>query len=184
MKPVVLTVSIPATILSCQVNTAGTEVAEGPSRDVPELKALDHYTGLWEDEISGRPGVRRTELGEWVLNGRFLRQTWSTKSSDGTPPAQGLTLMTFDPQAGIYRSWAFLATGSVIENEGTWDEAAQTFTWGHRLLDNAGAVTTKASFPSENNQAWYIVKTDENHKILREVTGRSIRQSQPVLHEA
>lgn len=185
MKPLVLTVTIPATVLSCQVNAdAGEDVTPGPSPELPELKALNHYVGQWEDEISGRPGVRRREVGEWILDGRFLRQSWSTESNDGSPAAQGMTLMTFDPEAKIYRSWGFLATGSVIENIGTWDEAAQTFTWGRRLMDTAETVTTKASFPSENSQAWYIVKTDENHKIVREVTGRSIRQNPAVLHAA
>jgi len=83
MKPVVLTVSIPATVLSCQVN-ADEEVAEGPSADVPELKELNHYIGQWEDEISGRPDMKRTELAEWILGGRFLRQAWSTEAGDGT----------------------------------------------------------------------------------------------------
>jgi hypothetical protein len=32
-----------------------------------------------------------------------------------------LTLMTFDTIGKVYRSWAFLATGTVIENEGVWD---------------------------------------------------------------
>lgn len=183
MKPVVFTVTIPATLLSCQLN-AGEEVVDGPSPKVPELKMLDHYVGEWEDEISGRPGVRRIEIGEWILGGRFLRQVWSTETHDDAPPAQGLTLMTFDTEARIYRSWGFLATGTVIENEGIWDEATQTFTWGHRVIDTSETVTTKASFPSENSQAWYIVKTDENHKIVREVTGRSVRRSLPDLHAA
>src|SRR5271156_5909450 len=51
MKPVVLTVSIPATILSCQVNAAD-DVAEGPAADVPELQALNLYAGEWEHEIA------------------------------------------------------------------------------------------------------------------------------------
>jgi len=183
MKPVVLTVSIPATVLSCQVNT-GEEIAEGPSPEVPELKELNHYMGQWEDEISGRPEMRRTEVGEWILDGRFLRQSWFTESNDGNPPARGLTLMTFDTRAKVYRSWAFLATGSVIENEGTWDPTSQTFTWGHRLRETAETIITTASFPSENSQAWLIVKTDENQKVVREVTGRSIRRSLPVSHAA
>jgi hypothetical protein len=183
MKSVVLTVSIPATVLNCQVNT-GEEIAEGPSPEVPELKELNHYAGQWEDEISGRPEVRRTELGEWILNGRFLRQSWFTESDDGSAPARGLTLMTYDTGAKVYRSWAFLATGSVIENEGVWDATTKTFTWGHRLTETAETVITKASFPSDNSQAWFIVKTDENHKIVREVTGRSIRRTLPALHAA
>ena len=183
MKPVVLTVSIPATVLSCQVN-AGEDVAEGPSPEVPELQNLDHYAGQWEDEIAGRPDVRRTELGEWILNGRFLRQSWSSEATDGTPPAHGLTLMTFDTEGKVYRSWAFLATGTVIENEGVWDAITKTFTWGHRLPATSETVITKASFTDDNVQAWSIVKTDEHDKVIREVAGRSIRRSAPILHAA
>jgi hypothetical protein len=183
MKPVVLTVSIPATVLSCQVNT-GEDVAPGPSEEVPELKNLDHYAGQWEDEIAGRPDVRRTELGEWILDGRFLRQSWSSESTDDAPPAHGLTLMTFDTVGKVYRSWAFLATGSVIENEGVWDAITKTFTWGHRLPDTAETVITKASFTDTAVQAWSIVKTDEHDKVIREVAGRSIRRDPPILHAA
>jgi len=184
MKPVVLTVSIPATVLSCQVNT-GEDVAQGPSPEVPELKNLDHYTGQWEDEIAGHPDVRRTEFGEWILNGRFLRQSWSSESTDeDTPAAHGLTLMTFDTVSKVYRSWAFLATGSVIENEGVWDPITKTFTWGHRLPATAETVITKASFADDATQAWSIVKTDERDKVVREVAGRSIRRSPPILHAA
>lgn len=184
MKPVVLTVSIPATVLSCQVGATEDEIAQGPSPDVPELQALHHYIGQWEDEIAGRPGVRRTEVSEWILQGRFLRQSWSTEAKDGTPPAHGLTLMTYDTTSKVYRSWAFLATGSVIENEGLWDAETKTFTWGHRIIDTSERVITKACFPDENIQAWSIVKTDEQNKIVREVAGHSIRRGLPTLHAA
>jgi hypothetical protein len=178
MKPVVLTVSIPATILSCQVN-AGEDVAAGPAADIPELQTLDLYAGQWEDNIAGRPDVKRQELGEWILQGRFLRQTWSTESTDGAPPASGLTLMTFDTEAKVYRSWAFLATGSVIENEGVWDAITKTFTWGHRVLNTSETVITKAAFVEAGAQAWSIVKTDAHDKVIREVAGRSLREAVP-----
>jgi hypothetical protein len=183
MKPVVLTVSIPATVLSCQVNTSN-DVAEGPSPEVPELKLLDHYAGQWEDEIAGRPDMHRTELGEWILGGRFLRQSWSSESTNETPSAHGLTLMTFDTTAKVFRSWAFLATGAVIENEGVWDAITKTFTWGHRLLDTAETVITKASFADGAAQTWSIVKTDDHGHVVREVAGRSLRRTPPVLHAA
>lgn len=184
MKPVVLTVSIPATILSCQVNGIAEDIAGGPAADVPELQELNHYAGEWEDEIAGRPGVRRTEVSEWVLQGRFLRQSWSTESKDETPPAHGLTLMTYDVERKVYRSWAFLATGSVIENEGLWDSASKTFTWGHRIIDTSETVITKASFPDDATQTWSVVKTDEQNKVVREVAGRSIRRATPAQHAA
>src|SRR5688500_1158848 len=113
MKPLVLTVSIPASVFSCQVSSSD-DVAEGPSAEVPELQALNHYAGQWEDEIIGQPGIRRMETAEWILQGRFLRQTWSTEGPHGTPTASGLTLMTFDTERQVFRHWSFLATGTVI----------------------------------------------------------------------
>jgi hypothetical protein len=98
MKPVTLTVSIPATILNCQVQDM--EVATGPSPEVPELQAL------------------------------------------------------------------------------------HGFTWGHRVLATDDTVITKASFVDESTQAWSIVKTDSQGKILREVTGRSLRRNVTRLHAA
>jgi hypothetical protein len=183
MKPVVLTVSIPATVLSCQVQ-ADADVAEGPAPEVPELQVLQHYGGQWEDEISGKPGMRRIETGEWILHGRFLRQSWSMEAGEDVPPASGLTLMTFDSERRAYRSWSFLATGSVIENEGVWDAITKTFTWGHRLSETAETVVTKATFLDEATQSWSIVKTDGHGKVTREVSGRSCRKSAPALRAA
>jgi hypothetical protein len=183
MKPVVLTVSIPATVLSCQVN-ASSDVVAAPDAAVPELKALNHYAGQWEDEIAGRPDVKRAETAEWVLRGRFLRQSWTSESPDEGPAASGLTLMTFDTDHKVYRSWAFLATGSVIENEGMWDPITKTFTWGRRLSESADTVITKASFPEDAVQNWSIVMTNERDQVVREVAGRSLRRALPALQAA
>jgi len=119
-----------------------------------------------------------------ILHGRFLRQSWSAEAGDGSPTANGLTLMTFDTDRRVYRHWSFLATGSVIENEGVWDAADRAFTWGHRLVDTDETVITKASFAEEGAQAWSIVKTDAHGKILREVSGRSRRRAVPALQAA
>jgi hypothetical protein len=158
--------------------------AEAPSPEIPELQVLHRYAGEWEDEIVGKPGVKRTEAGEWILDGRFLRQTWTTDASEGSPKASGWTLMTYDVEKHVYRSWSFLATGSVIENEGVWDDATQTLTWGHRLPGTEETVITKASFVDEATQTWSIVKTDAHGKVVREVVGRSNRRSYPALSAA
>jgi hypothetical protein len=160
------------------------EIVEGPATGTPELEALHHYVGDWEDEISGKPGMRRTESAAWILRGRFLRQNWSAEAGDGTPTASGLTLMTYDVDRHVYRHWSFLATGSVIENEGTWDAESHTFTWGHLLADTSQTVITKATFEDGGTQAWSIVKSDAHGRVLREVSGRSRRKTLPALQAA
>ena len=172
MNPVVLSVSIPATVLQLQVN-ASEETVEGPATDIPELQALNLYAGEWEDEIAGKPGMRRMESATWILQGRFLRQSWTADTGDGSPTA-----------SGVYRNWAFLATGSVIENEGTWDAERSTFAWGHRLTDTSETVITKAVFEGAGTLAWSIVKTDVHGKIVREVAGLSRRKNLPSLQAA
>ena len=92
--------------------------------------------------------------------------------------------MTFDTERNVYRSWAFLGTGSVIEKEGVWDGIAKTFTWGHRVTESSETVITKASFADNTVQDWSIVKTDEHGKVLREVVGRSLRRNLPSLRAA
>ena len=183
MNAVTLTVSIPATVLSCQV-AGDTIVAAGPAPGFPELQPLHHYAGQWEDEIAGKPGKRRTETAEWILQGRFLRQTWTSESEDNLPPASGITLSTFDTTLQRYRSWAFHAAGSVIENEGEWDAATQTFSWSHPVPETTDKIITTASFLDEQTQTWSIVKIDAQGKILREVAGRSLRRTPRFLHAA
>jgi hypothetical protein len=128
------------------------------------------------EHVSGKPEVRRRDEGEWVLDGRFLRQTWMSEAQEDAPKASGFTLMTYDRERNIYRSWAFQAAGAVIENEGSWDAASNTMTWGHRASETTEMIFTRAVFPDEVTQEWSIVKTDGEGKILREIAGRSVRQ--------
>jgi hypothetical protein len=183
MNPLVLSVTIPSSVLQFQIGSTE-EIVDGPSTDVPELKALHHYAGDWEDEITGKPGMRRTESGAWILRGRFLRQSWSTEAGDGSPTASGLTLMTFDVERRVYRNWSFLATGSVIENEGVWNPEERSFIWGRQVIETAENMITKAIFEEDGTQAWSLVKTGVDGKVLREVTGRSRRKGLPTLQAA
>jgi hypothetical protein len=85
--------------------------------------------------------------------------------------------MTYDREKGVYRSWSFLAAGSVIENEGSWDSAFHSMTWWHRASEKGETIYTKVLFSDELIQDWSIVKTDREGNILRELSGRSVRQT-------
>ena len=175
MKPIPLTITIPSFTFTCEASVAE-DTAAAPAENSPELKVLDRYAGTWVEHISGRPEVRRRDEGEWILEGRFLRQKWTTEALEDAPKASGMTLMTYDRERNVYRSWSFLATGSMIENDGTWDAKSNTMTWGHRVTERTEKVTTTVSFPDEATQEWSIVQTDAEGKILREIAGRSVRQ--------
>jgi hypothetical protein len=175
MKPIPLTITIPSFTFTCEASVAE-DPANGPAADSAELKVLDHYAGVWVEHVSGRPEVRRRDEGEWILDGRFLRQTWTSEAQEDAPKASGMTLMTYDGVRNVYRSWAFLAAGSMIENEGSWDAGTKTMTWGHRVPDTTDMIFTRVVFPDDATQEWSIVKMDGEGNVLKELAGRSVRQ--------
>lgn len=155
--------------------------AEGPSPEVPELRPLAHYAGNWTAESTVKPGpglpdgAKRigTAQGEWVLGGRFLRQTWKIDPAAGQPELSGMTLMTYDPQLRRYRSWGFVSTGSAQEAEGKWDADARTFTWTARAGDGGPTTVTKAAFGADGEESWSIVTKDPDGRTLMEMSGRN-----------
>ena len=176
MKPVVVTLSIPADAFNSQISLAE-KISELPDPSVPELEALYFYAGRWESEISGRAQLKRIEVDEWVLNGSFLRQCWSAEGPEEANRASGITLMTFDAAKKAYLSWSFLAIRSVVYKEGLWDAASRTMTWTDKLARPGEVVVTKDAFVDEATNVWSIVEKDAKGKALREVNGRSVRRS-------
>lgn len=151
-------------------------IEEGPAAGIPELKALDHWSGSWESR-SEIGGARRTgdSKGEWVLGGRFLRQTWTIEASEGMPEVRGESLMTYDPRARVYRIWGFDSEGGARSGQGRWDEASRTLTWSER--DDAGETTiaTTARFPEPGREEWTIVVKDKAGATLVEMKGTNRR---------
>ena len=176
MKPIVVTVTIPADAFVSQVSSAE-EIVDGPDATLPELQALHHYSGRWELEIAGRRQFRRTEVAEWVLGGRFLRQCWSTEGAEDMPKASGITMMTFDSVGKVYLSWSFLAIGSVVHNKGIWDDASRTMTWTDQLAGTGECVITKSSFIDDGTNVWSITERDAKGEAVREIDGKSILRS-------
>ncbi len=175
MNPLVVTVSLPELNFICRVGPADAS-APGPDRNTPELEVLNHYAGIWDDEIAGATSLRRTEVGEWVLDGTFLRQSWITEASEGIPKAAGITMMTFDVARTVYLSWSFLAIGSVVHNQGEWDPISRTMTWIDRLGGTGDIVTTTARFIGDVTNIWSIVERDAKGQVVREATGTSVRR--------
>jgi hypothetical protein len=174
MKPVVVTLSIPSEAFLSQISSAE-KISALPAADVPELSPLHLYAGRWEAEISGKSQLKRIEVGEWILNGSFLRQSWSTEGAEDTPKACGMTLMTYDSVRNAYLSWSFLAIRSVVHREGFWDAASRTMTWTDQLAAHGGSVISTSWFTDDATHAWSIKETDDHGRVVREIDGRSIR---------
>ena len=164
--------------------SASTVRAQGLSSEIPELKVLNHYAGKWDGTMTFKPngdekGTPSTgsSTGEWIHDGRFLRQTWSLKGSDALPAMNGSTIMTYDPQKKTYRSWNFTSTGQMAECQGAWDAKSKTMTWTMRDDGNGGASVTKASFPEDGVESWSILVKDGSGKVVADLNGKNTRRA-------
>src|SRR5688572_27034593 len=143
MNPLVLTVSLPEMNFLCRLGPADA-TAPGPSAEIPELEILDHYAGVWEDQILTPSYLNRTVVGDWILDGTFLRQSWITETPEGLRKATGINVMTFDVATRV--SWSFLAIASVVHSRGQWDQSSQTMTWVDPLNAEGEVVITTTTF--------------------------------------
>lgn len=151
------------------------------AKDIPELKALANYLGKWTVTSSTKvekqiPVVMKgTASGEWVHEGRFLRQTWNIEATGkDSPGVSGSVMYTYDIEKKAYRSWNFISTGHSNEAEGVYDAKTSAFTWTVQRPDGIKTVT-KASFAEAGKEKWSIVTTDKAGKVLMEMRGTSTK---------
>jgi hypothetical protein len=181
MKIAFLTI---ATIASLSVGQAqAQQEGSGPSPEVPELAALSGLIGQWDCKLEVKPlegatkgGVREGNAkGEWIHNGRFLRQTWNMEAAGAVPSMSGSAIMTYEPVKKTYRSWHFVSDGSTREGTGTFDEKTKTMTWTERD-SNGFRLVTKSSFPEPGIENWSITVTDVDGKVVDDLKGKNTRR--------
>ena len=155
-------------LLSMPANSL--EAEDGPSKDIPELQALNHYAGTWEVTLAdGRKGEA---VGRWILNGRYLEQTGKL---DIDPKLEIKTIMTYDASKKAYRSWSFFSNGMTVEGAGTWDESRKTMTTTSKSAELNTTSTTTAVFSEANTEKWKIVTKDNSGQTV-ELTGTNKRK--------
>jgi hypothetical protein len=150
--------------LYCVPQIHAAQVPQGPAKEVPELQILSCYAGTWK------------ATSKWILDGRFLEQTGILQASAGGNPIKITTLMTYDADKKIFRTWTFVSDGQATESEGKWDPATQTMT----SVDLPGVkhqvVTTTVNFSEAGIQKWKMVIADQSGKILSQMVGKNVRQ--------
>lgn len=147
----------------------------GPSKDIPELAPLSNWAGDWTGRIE-KPAPRSPgpSTGVWILDGRYLQQTWRIPADGDNPALSATVISTYDVDHKVYRQWAFLSNGTTGQATGQWDAATHTMTWTERKLDGL-TVVTRAVFPSPDLQLWTITGTDRAGKTVFEMSGDSKR---------
>ena len=154
-----------------------------PARDVPELAALSQYVGNWDIDVtiknSEHPQGAQTKgssVGEWIHDGRFLRQTWSLAENNGLPAMNGSIIRTYDPRKMTYRSWTFDSAGFTEESQGTWNAESRTMKWIVRDNLSGGSTVSESTFPEEGRETWSVVVKDDDGEIVADVQGKSTRK--------
>ena len=175
MKRLLAAILVLATVHSTAIRITADE---GPSKAVPELKPLDNYVGSWDAVITsnGAQILKGQATAEWILDGRFLQQTASFTTPDGSTSLTVIRLMTYDEKNRTYRIWGFLSNGMTREEEGTWDAKTRTMTLAHRSDGNT--ITTTAHFVEDGIIKLETVTTDRTGKEIAKTSGTSTRRKE------
>lgn len=154
---------------------------DGPTKDVPELQVLSNYVGDWDVAITSKdsPFLKGKSSAKWILNGRFVQQTGSLKSEDGSAKLEITTLMTYDQTQKTYKMWLFVSNGAVSEATGTWDPKTRTMTSTQRNGDGDNTTKTVARFADGGVEHWSITATSPNGKVLSAIEGVNTRRKSP-----
>jgi uncharacterized protein (TIGR03067 family) len=144
----------------------------------PELKVLETRIGTWTTETVFKPGpwnpterkVTGTETTEWILGGRVQR----TRNANRPANPDSMLLLTYDPQAKVFRSWFFDDQGGHNEMTGKWDEAAQTLNW--TAENNGFPIAAATHFVDSDNIDWKLTIMNPDGKIMLEVIGKLVRK--------
>lgn len=144
------------------------------SREVSPGAILDRFLGRWNTEALIRndgPPVRELRtFGRAVcrrtLEGRYVE--FRTSSID--PPGQAeLQIMTYDPDAGVYRQWVFDSDGYRHEAVGRWDPATSTLRWEGQV-DGATFVIDD-HWVSRDRLEWTLTRTAADGHLLQTIQG-------------
>ena len=152
-----------------------------PADDLPaELKVLDRMIGTWDAVSTMKPAEWTPEGSQstmkvkrqWILNGRFVMGTLI--HSDGQ---EGLTIIGFDPNQMVYRSWHFDSNGQFPRTltKGTWNEEAQTLSYVTGP-DDGKTTHSSVRFVGRNQEVWEFKVTDAAGKVYFDMDIVATRQ--------
>ena len=141
-------------------------LADGPASDVPELMVLKQFVGNWEGkDPDGQKTVSETE---WTLNGRFIKQEYSTGEK-----TKGMIMRGYSLNENKYVMTIFDSSGTAITMSGVWNPETKTLTCSGDLADGI-KMTVKSSFPNPDIEAYKIIVTVDGD-VVNEFTGENHR---------
>ena len=148
-----------------------------PADDTPgrsaELQVLDRFVGTWDCVVTNKTTSEKTKIVEerrWSRKGTFVL----FENFDLTTKKESHFLMTYDPNAKVYRT-CYLDASNTVTFLGTWDANTKTMSWrGNDGLGNR--VTGADRFTNKENLEWSLVFTNPDGKVVTELAGKQTRR--------
>lgn len=152
---------------------------DGPAPEVPELKTLNRYVGVWDVSVRVDQNVimTGTSTSRWVLGGRFVEQTGTLIPVDGSPQLSLTTLYTWDIERQAYRTWTFVSNGSTTTGEGKWDERTKKMTSTGKNDKDGATTETIADFSVEGRESWTIRVKGAGGEMAATIEGTNTRRA-------
>ena len=161
----------------------GTAMAEDAPKPSAELRVLEDLIGTW-DEVMSNKVTEWTPMAEtatavtkriWSLGGKIIRceGAWQPAKNDF------LHLMSYDPEAKVYRSWYFDAAGNMPRESmaGAWDMKSKTVTW--TSIDKAQNKTVGThKIVDKDHSEWTMVVTNPDGKVVLDFAGKCTRRKE------
>jgi len=148
----------------------------GPSKDIPELAPLSNWAGEWIGHVEKpTPRPPGPSKGVWIVDGRYLQQSWRIPADADNPALSATVISTWDVNEQVYRQWMFMSDGATGQATGKWDADSNTMTWTERQADGL-TIVTKARFPNPDLQLWTITGTDRAGRTVFALSGNSKRE--------
>ena len=174
---------IPAVVVMIGLMSGAVQAEDGPSKDVPQLKVLDYYTGQWESTFSIPSPDDPTQVlkfkgkvtVKWILGGRFVQQTGIYKAGENEAPISFTTLYTYDVKKQAYRNWSFNSSGESSESEGKWDETAKAMIWKGVDVQSQMAVEMKSDHSKSDVNPWSIDFKTQDDQTVFTISGNNKR---------
>ena len=142
------------------------------------IAPLRRRIGIWSNKIVQKKSAwnpqQITVMGEeniqWILDNKFIRG--DTTMEDGT---KGHWLMTYDPEAKVYRNWFFSNTSFPKgDSIGRWNSELEQMEFEFEVDENLYGQM-RFQFMNDNKLQWEVTIHDDGGQLMMETVGVQTR---------